>query len=55
MLKWDPANKSGEVSMVLGGRMMVHLEGSDLKSDAVLQDFMKNWDMKPLKVAAGMP
>jgi hypothetical protein len=54
MLKWEPANKSGEVSMVLGGRMMIHVEGSSLKSDAPLQDFVKNWDMKPLKVAAGM-
>ena len=54
VLKWNPSGKSGEVSMVLGGRMMVHLEGRDLKSDAPLQDFMKNWDMKALKTAAGM-
>jgi hypothetical protein len=54
VLKWDAGNKSGDVSMVLGGRMMVNLEGRGLKSDAVMQDFMKNWDMKPLKLAAGL-
>jgi hypothetical protein len=54
VLKWEPGNKSGEVSMVLGGRMIVHLEGHQLASDAVLQDFMKSWDLKPLKVAAGL-
>ncbi len=54
VLKWNAPNKSGEVTMVLGNRILAQLEGQNLKSDAVLQDFMKNWDMKPLKAAAGL-
>ncbi|HEY0526731.1 MAG TPA: hypothetical protein VGD08_25290 [Stellaceae bacterium] len=53
VLKWNAPNKSGEVTMMLGSRILAQLEGQNLKSDAVLQDFMKNWDMKPLKTAAG--
>jgi len=54
VLKWNAPNKSGEVTMMLGSRILAQLEGQNLKSDAVLQDFMKNWDMKPLKTAAGL-
>jgi hypothetical protein len=54
VLKWNAASKSGEVTMVLGNRILAQLEGQNLKSDAVLQDVMKNWDVKPLKAAARM-
>ncbi|HET8534055.1 MAG TPA: hypothetical protein VFL74_00735 [Sphingomicrobium sp.] len=54
ILKWDASEKSGELSLVLGNRMLIHAEGQNLQSEAVLSDLVKACDFKAIKAAGGL-
>jgi hypothetical protein len=53
LLNWNPANRSGDISLSLGNRMVAKIRGSDLEDKAVLVDLMKEWDLDALKSVAG--
>jgi hypothetical protein len=53
-LQFDPDRGSGEVTLVLGGRILAKLEGRGLGSKEVLADMMRAWDLDAVKRLAGM-
>jgi hypothetical protein len=55
MLKWDEADESGEITLLLGGgRGMVQLEGRNLPDKQFLVDLLNAWDLRTVKDIAGL-
>lgn len=55
LLKWDTDQNTGDLSLALGGRVLVKLIGQGLDDNAVLIDLMKAWDLDAVKNVAGIP
>jgi hypothetical protein len=53
LLRWDPANKSGEITMVLGNRVLLQIEGDNLASSDLLVDVAKGWNVPGIRKVAG--
>ena len=50
LLKWNPARKQGDLSVILGnGRLMLQLKGQNLEGQKVLREMMKTWDYDAAK------
>jgi len=54
LLKWDADQRSGDLSLSFGGRVLVKLIGKDLDDKALLVDLMKDWDLDAVKQIAGL-
>lgn len=54
LLKWNPADGSGDISMSIGGRILAKLKGDDLGDKSVLIELMKTWDFEAVKDVAGL-
>ncbi len=54
MLKWEPNESSGEIVMVIAGRILIRIDGSGLTAPDVLKSIIKSWDIKALKSIAGI-
>lgn len=54
LLNWNPDDKSGEISLSIGGRVLAKVEGDDLSDKAVLIDLMKAWDLEAVRDVAGL-
>lgn len=52
LLTWNPDDRSGEISVTLGGRVLAKLEGQDLSDKSILIDLMERWDLDAVKKAA---
>lgn len=53
-LKWQEKSGDGELKLIVGGRIIVDLEGRDLKQEDVLIDLIRRWDLKKAKAIAGL-
>ncbi len=54
LLNWDPDERSGDISLSIGGRVLAKMEGDGLSDKAVLIDLMKTWDLDAVKHVAGL-
>lgn len=54
MLKWEANKASGEIVMVIAGRIMIRIEGKKLAAPDILKTMIKSWDIKALKSIAGI-
>jgi hypothetical protein len=54
LLKWDAAERAGELSVSLGGRVLVKLTGQDLDDQSALVELMQRWDLEAVKQVAGL-
>lgn len=54
MLKWEPNESSGEIVMVIAGRILIRIDGSGLAAPDALKSIIKSWDIKALKSIAGI-
>ncbi|MGE5517752.1 MAG: hypothetical protein ACM31D_18260, partial [Bacteroidota bacterium] len=54
LLRFDSANKSGEVTMVLGNRILLSIEGDNLANADVLTEAAKGWNVARIKALAGL-
>ncbi|MEZ5932873.1 MAG: hypothetical protein R3F54_13125 [Alphaproteobacteria bacterium] len=54
LLKWDAAGRAGELSVSLGGRVLVKLTGQDLDDKTTLVELMETWDLEAVKEVAGL-
>ncbi|MGE5506481.1 MAG: hypothetical protein ACM31L_18810 [Actinomycetota bacterium] len=54
LLRWDPANKAGEVTMVLGGRVLLQIEGDNLAQSETLLDAAKGWNIAGIRKLVGI-
>ncbi len=53
LLRFDPANRDGEILLVLQGRALLQIEGSEIDSQAILTDTAKGWGIGALKKLLG--
>lgn len=54
MLKWNEKNSSGEITLILGGRVMLKIEGKRLSSKDELVNMAKGWKLSEIKDVAGI-
>jgi hypothetical protein len=54
LLNWNPDDRSGDISLSIGGRVLAKVEGSDLSDKNVLIDLMKTWDREVVRDVAGL-
>jgi hypothetical protein len=54
LLNWNPDDRSGDISLSIGGRVLAKVEGSDLSDKNVLIDLMKTWDLEVVRDVAGL-
>ena len=54
MLKWEPNQGSGEIVIIIAGRILIRIEGTKLEGPDVLKSTIKSWDIKTLKSIAGI-
>ncbi|MEL6961483.1 MAG: hypothetical protein AAFO01_01930 [Pseudomonadota bacterium] len=54
LLKWDANDRSGDLSLAFGGRVLAKLVGRDLDDKSVLVDLMKAWDLGAVEDVAGL-
>ncbi len=53
-LRWDNASHSGDISLVLGKRVLLQIEGEDLASGDVLVDQAKGFDLAAIRKVVGL-
>ena len=53
-LRWDNTSHSGDISLVLGKRVLLQIEGEDLSSGDVLVDLAKGFDQAAIRKAVGL-
>jgi hypothetical protein len=54
IVEWRPDDKAGQVTVVIAGRIVLQIEGSNLESADQMTDILKAWDLAALKKAAGI-
>jgi hypothetical protein len=54
LLKWNAEQRSGDLSLALGGRVLAKLVARDLDDKSVLIDLMKAWDLDSVEDVAGL-
>lgn len=53
LLRFDAANRDGEIVMVIAGRAALQVEGSEIAADQVLIDLAQGWNLPALKKLLG--
>jgi len=53
LLRWDAANRSGEVTIILGARVLLQLECDNLANSDVLTEAAKGWNLAGIRKAVG--
>ena len=51
LLRWDATGRTGEVILVLGGRVLLQIEGDSLANSEVLLDAARGWNLGGIKKA----
>lgn len=54
LLRYDAANKSGEITMVLGNRILLAIEGDNLASGDMLTEAAKGWNVAKIRALGGL-
>lgn len=54
MLKWEAPRSAGEITLLIGGRVVARLEGRDLPGKEFLVDLLKAWDLARVREIAGI-
>jgi hypothetical protein len=54
LVRYDAANKSGEVIIVLGNRVLLSIEGDDVANSDVLVEAAKGWNVAKIRAVSGL-
>lgn len=54
LLDWDDDQRTGDLSLALGGRVLAKLIGKDLDDKTMLVDMMKSWDLQTVAKVADL-
>lgn len=54
LLRYDSANKSGEVTMVLGNRILLAIEGDNIAAADTLTEAAKGWNVAKIRALGGL-
>lgn len=54
LMRYDGSTKSGEITMVLGSRVLLEIEGDNLANSDVLIEAAKGWNLAKIRSLGGM-
>lgn len=54
LLRFDPASRSGEIMMVIGDRVLLQIEGTEIPGDDVLVETAKGWNTAGIRKLIGV-
>jgi len=54
LLRYDGSNKAGEVTMVIGNRVLLEIEGDGLANADLLAEIAKGWNVAKIRGLAGL-
>lgn len=54
LLRFDNANKAGEITIVLGNRILLSIEGDNIANGDTLSEAAKGWNIAKIKSLAGL-
>lgn len=54
LLRYDSASQSGEIMMVIGDRVLLQIEGTEIASDSILVDAAKGWNTGGIRKFIGI-
>jgi hypothetical protein len=54
LLRWDANTKAGEITIVLGNRVLLQIEGDNLPSSDVLVESAKGWNVAGIRKFIGI-
>jgi hypothetical protein len=54
LLRWDAGNRAGEITIVLGSRAVLQIEGDGLLSGDMLVDAAKGWNVSAIRKLLGV-
>ena len=54
LLRWDADNHAGEITMVLGNRVLLQIEGDNLGSSDLLVESARGWNVAGIRKILGM-
>lgn len=54
LLTWNSEERTGDLAILLGGRVLAKLVGRDIDDEAVLVDFMTGWNLDAVRDIAGL-
>lgn len=54
LMRYDNSTKSGEITLVLGGRVLLEIEGENLSNGDVLMEAAKGWNVAKIRVLSGL-
>jgi len=53
LVRYDSANRAGEILMVVGDRVLLQIEGTDIAKDDVLVETAKGWNIPAIRKLLG--
>lgn len=53
LMRYDNSTKSGEITLVLGSRVLLEIEGENLANGDVLMDVAKGWNVAKIRALSG--
>ena len=54
LLRFDSANQAGEITIILGNRALLAIEGDNLSNGDILAEAAKGWNVAKIKAVAGL-
>lgn len=54
LLRWDATTKAGEITMVLGSRVVLEIEGDNLANGDLLAEVAKGWNLAQIRKLTGV-
>lgn len=54
LMRYDTSTKSGEITVVLGTRVLLEIEGENLASGDALMEVAKGWNIAKIRALAGV-
>ena len=49
LMRYDAASRAGEIMMVIGGRVLLQIEGTEIAKDDVLVELAKGWNTAAIR------
>lgn len=54
LMRWDSTIRSGEITIVLGGRVLLEVAGDNLANSGLLVDTVKGWNLAGIRRLTGL-
>ncbi|HLO75142.1 MAG TPA: hypothetical protein VK196_01640 [Magnetospirillum sp.] len=54
LLRFDPSTKAGEITVVLGNRILLSIEGDDIDNGDALTEMAKGWNLSKIRALLGL-